>query len=215
MDNSRSDAGIVHHRIAVMGRARTGKDTFANIVVENFPGTHVVAFSDAVYALVDKLRECVWGGRPDLIPQHILDVVGLQIYVDDVAEFIAGVSEMILNEDPVAPGKNPALLIYVAETLKVCLHADIWVNITMNKINDIIAADAASNIIVTGVRFPNEYDALSGFTKVRIIRRGRIIDRDPSTENALDQYPVDYEINNDGSLRAYRAIIEMYLDCVH
>lgn len=91
------------------------------------------------------------------------------------------------------------------------IEPDIWVNYTMNKIDEI-----ADNVVVTDMRQPNEYQALkdAGFIIVRVVAdiptrferaaaAGDTFDIRNLTHETEQHYPyfeVDYEIDNNGNL---------------
>jgi len=70
---------------------------------------------------------------------------------------------------------------------------DLWINIALKTIRQ----HTNENILITDLRFKNEYEALKneGFTVVRIIRDNRTIDRDPNhiSENQLTNQEVNWD----------------------
>ncbi|MCQ6288336.1 hypothetical protein [Bacillus cereus] len=102
------------------------------------------------------------------------------------------------------------------------IDPDIWVKMTMAKVHEYCFEDALnkvnhkSKVLVNGVRQPNEYQRLrdEGFTIIRVntsddlrIDRARNAgdvfteaDLEHETENHIDTFEVEYEINNNGEL---------------
>lgn len=102
------------------------------------------------------------------------------------------------------------------------IDPDIWVEMTMAKVHEYCFEDALNKVnhkpkvLVNGVRQPNEYQRLKdeGFTFIRVNTSGDLrIDRarnagdvfteadlEHETENHIDTFEVDYEINNNGEL---------------
>jgi hypothetical protein len=101
------------------------------------------------------------------------------------------------------------------------LDPDVWVNLTMHKIDEYLRQHACDcsplkpRVVVTDCRQQNEYDRLraEGFVFVRInaddelrIRRAleagdnfTLDDLSHETELLVDMFPVDYEVLNNGS----------------
>ncbi|RWQ72532.1 hypothetical protein DR116_0018330 [Bacillus cereus] len=102
------------------------------------------------------------------------------------------------------------------------IDPDIWVKMTMGKVHEYCFEDALNKVnhkpkvLVNGVRQPNEYQRLrdEGFTIIRVnasddLRIGRArnagdvfteADLGHETESHIDNFEVDYEINNDWNL---------------
>ena len=79
--------------------------------------------------------------------------------------------------------KKPELLQAVGMACRNVYGEDVWVSRALDE----IAAGPDENIIITDLRFKNEYRELkkAGFTTVRINRPGRPQDRDPTTYQRL------------------------------
>jgi hypothetical protein len=87
-------------------------------------------------------------------------------------------------------------LILIGTTLgRNQIHPDIWVESVFNRY------DSKKNLLITDVRFPNEYNSIKkrGGVLIRINRQSsyRI---EHESECALDKYNFDYVIENDGTL---------------
>ena len=159
-------------RIAIGHKARSGKDTFADYMVAQYPNTTRMAFADKLYTVAARVQT----------------ELGYQ------------------------PVKDPKLLQALGQSMKHVYGPNVWVDIIEKKI---LATDPMVNIIVTDLRFPQEWDMLQrhGFTRVKINRPNRPIDRDPNdiSEIALDDYLFDHVIENIGSMDDYRSAIDRLL----
>ena len=97
--------------------------------------------------------------------------------------------------------KNPQLLQLLGEGCRNIFGRDIWLEQTIKYIETL---DQNKPIVIADLRHKNEAAAMKklGFTLVKINRRDRPIDRDPNhiSEVDLDNYPFDYEIDNNGTL---------------
>lgn len=99
------------------------------------------------------------------------------------------------------------------EALRHGLHTNTWVNALFADYSpigqeyeeagpsQIIRNDVYPDWIITDMRFPNELQSVvnRGGITIRVTRPGTDVGNHPS-ETALDAYPMNYEIVNDGSL---------------
>jgi hypothetical protein len=166
--------------IALIGRARSGKDTVAARLVAQ--GYTRVAFADPLKAALLNMNPYV--------PTGYGVTVRLQSLVAD-----AGWDYAKDNYPEVR-----RLLQHTGQTVRE-IDPRFWVRAAMSTINV-----TWSPIVVSDVRYPNEADTLRehGFRIVRIVRP----DAGPlpggasahDSETALDDYPVDALVWNGGSL---------------
>lgn len=88
---------------------------------------------------------------------------------------------------------------------------DVWVKATQSR----ILQCTDTNIFVSDIRFPNEFDMLKslGFVCIRIIRPNRPIDRNTlhESEQAAIGLQWDHQIVNDGTLEDLYAQVELIL----
>ena len=100
------------------------------------------------------------------------------------------------------------------EALRDGLHTNTWVNALFSEYTCLDDTNRASmgNVIdysdcefpkwiITDMRFPNELQSVidRGGITIRVTRPGTVVGNHPS-ETALDAYPMNYEIVNDGTL---------------
>jgi len=92
-----------------------------------------------------------------------------------------------------------------AEFRRKFCGADYWIK-AMNADLQSLKQAGAKTVIITDVRFPNEADFIKGRggTVVRVARNHDTTDQH-SSETAMDKYPGDYTLNNDGTLDDLRA----------
>lgn len=169
--------------IGLSGYAQSGKDTTANILIDEFGFTRV-AFADA-------LREALYSLNP--IVRHVSKMSGgwdirVQDFVDEIGWDRAKVQE---------PEIRALLQRLGTEVGRNLLGDNIWVKLAMAKVQEI-----PGPVVITDMRFPNEYDAVAAYLgeRWRIERPGtEPVNAHPS-ETALDGYPFDEYIKNEGSL---------------
>src|SRR5690606_13923354 len=83
------------------------------------------------------------------------------------------------------------------------LDPDFWLRIAAEKIGSMRLA--GRGVVVTDVRFPNEAGYIEGFgLLVRVGRPGIASDDTHESETALDDYPHDSYLINDGSVQDLR-----------
>lgn len=176
--------------IALIGRARSGKDTVAARLVTK--GFTRVAFADPLKAAALNINPYV--------PTTYGVTVRLQSLIADVGW------EYAKDNYP----EVRRLLQYTGQTVRD-IDRGFWVRAALATI-----ADIWSPVVVSDVRYPNEADALrsAGFRLVRIIRTtaGPLPGGASrhSSETALDRYryPADDVIRNNGTLEDLYAQVD-------
>jgi hypothetical protein len=179
--------------IALMGRARSGKDTVAAYLCETYGYTRV-AFADPLREAALKLdpiiSRSVIGG--DLRLSHVLD---------------AGHGwEYAKNKFP----EVRRILQHIGQGVRD-LDEDFWLSIAVTTITD--ARNAGRPVVITDCRYPNEYNALraSGFTMTRVVRpdRGDVPGSEHVSETALNGFPADWTLCNISTLE------DLYTQAAH
>ncbi|QDX93615.1 hypothetical protein EEL30_15715 [Brevibacillus laterosporus] len=160
-------------KLALCGKMRSGKDTVAGYLVEHYDFVPF-AFGDGIK------RVCL-----ELFPEQF------------------------------ANGKKPrALLQGVGQAMRA-FDPDVWVNRTLREIRQ-LTYSPSFDVLISDLRQPSEYARLrsEGFVIIRVnaseaIRRQRMInagdtftdaDLDHETEQHVDTFAVDYELDNNGSV---------------
>lgn len=174
--------------IGLIGKKRSGKDTFAQAL----PGYTRVAFADP-------LREALLAEDP-FVPirgtlQRLLPMEpGVQ------ASTWVRVSKLVQAVGwEVAKDKVPEVrrLLQTYGRAIRAIDPDFWLRAGIAKIEAI-----EGDVIVTDVRFPNEAQAITELdgTLVRIVRPGVQDDDTDESEVALDDYPADVLVRNASTL---------------
>jgi dephospho-CoA kinase len=174
-------------KVALTGRMRSGKDSAAAYLIEKH-GFVRFAFADGLK------RIC-----RDLFPDRFAD------------------------------GSKPRTLLQGVGVAMREFDPDVWVNATMREIARYQYDTERTlwyrpNYVITDLRFPNEYERLraEGFVIIRVnasdeTRIQRMIDAGDTfdddtltheTEQHVDSFAVDYEIDNNGSLAELYAQVD-------
>jgi hypothetical protein len=164
--------------IALMGRARSGKDTVAARLVERHGFTRV--------AFADPLKEMALEIDPVIPTAYGIHVRLARLVADSGWEFAKGYPEV------------RRILQHCGQTVRDRAPG-FWVALALR------AVDAAPGpVVLSDVRYPNEAEALRarGFRLIRIIRPGYVQNSAKLhvSETALDRYPPDIAVVNAGSL---------------
>jgi hypothetical protein len=178
--------------IGLIGKKRSGKDTFGGELVKSAGFTRV-AFADPLRQAALDLNPMV--GRPAL-PGYLAPQIDLRL--SDVIETIGWEKA----KDHV-PEVRRTLEAFGTDSIRK-LDPDFWVRMAAEKIQ---ATDGP--VVVTDVRFPNEADKIRelGGVVVRIIRSGQ--EDGPNVhqcETALDSYREDLTFYNCRGVEEFTAL---------
>ncbi|MFJ7419770.1 hypothetical protein ACIQXD_14310 [Streptomyces uncialis] len=179
--------------IALIGRARSGKDTVAARLVRRYAYTRI-AFADPLKSLVLDIDPIVAyepsGYEP--LPTRLSAVVeryGWETAKDrfpEVRRVLQRTGQALRDQDP-----------------------DHWLSLALDKVT--VADTWNLPVVVTDCRHPNEAQALKarGFRLVRIVRPG-VSDRaaDHVSETALDRFPTDTTMANTGTVEDLNALAD-------
>ena len=174
-------------KIALTGKIRSGKDSVADILVAK--GFERFAFSDGIWATIQN----IWGISED--------------YTNKPRKLLQDVGQKLREVDP-----------YV------------WIDYTIHNVRatesllEALGVADKTDIIITDLRQPNEYEVLreEGFTIIRVsapesARKQRARARGDDfteqdliheTESHIDDFEVDYEIINNGTLEELAKEVE-------
>lgn len=189
--------------IGISGYARTGKDTIADILTEEF-GFERLAFTD-------KLRECVYALNPMIgfwkdngLPDEYYPTEIRTKYLQDVIDQYGwdGVKSTYWG-----PEVRRLLQRFGTEVGRNILGQNVWVDATF------AVTDVTKNYIITDCRFGNEALGIleKGGKMWRVNRPGVGPVNDHISEIGLDDFPFDATINNDGSLTDLRESVRMLI----
>lgn len=191
--------------IGMIGRRRSGKDTFAKTLVEELDFRRV--------AFADPLRDAALALDPivgptslpgDLVPSYhrlseVIDTLGWEVAKD------------------FAPEVRRILQALGTDAIRK-LDDEFWVRIAMERVGDlqtgmthsgwsgrVVRSFDGHSVVVTDCRFPNEAEAIrqAGGVIVRVERPGATEAAEEdlhASETALDDYPEDYVVPNTGTL---------------
>lgn len=179
--------------VAAVGYARSGKDEFAKIAVEEFGFTR--------FAFADKLRECLYALNP-----WVLDNEGSSPRA--LCEVIDKFGWDNYKGSPWSGNIRELLQRFGTEVGRDLLAQDIWLK-ELDKVD-------ADRIVITDTRFPNELDYVKdrGARIVRINREGYGPINDHISEVAIDDYLPDEIIHNHGTLEQYQTYVRNLLERV-
>lgn len=169
--------------IGLSGYAQTGKDTVGQLLVQGWDFQRV-AFADALRDMLYALNPIAWVdsqlGDYETV-QEIVDAVGWDRAKVEVPEIRA-----LLQRLGTEAGRN-------------VLGEQVWVEAAHRKVQ--AAQFAGHSVVITDVRFPNEYAAIKrgGGQVWRIQRPGIQQANAHPSETALDGCQFDVVVHNDGS----------------
>ena len=164
--------------IGLSGKAGSGKDTVAQILVEEF-GYKRVAFGD-------KIKECLLALDP------IVWRVAQRGSIGTLSELVAEFGWDYIKQDSEV---RRLLQRMGTEVGRNILWKDIWVNLVLENVS------SSENVIITDVRFSNELQEIYDYQgKVWRIERDIPAVNSHSSETELDDWEFDRVISNNGTL---------------
>lgn len=171
--------------IALMGVARSGKDSIAERLRQEFLYTRV-AFADPLKEMALRIDPFLTDALGHVRLSAVVHLNGWERAKDEYPEVRRLLQEM-------------------GQTVRQ-YDEHFWVNIAAKKIAN--AKDWNLPVVVTDVRYPNEYEMLKrrGFKMVRVVRpigtqhRMTMSAAKHDSETALKGYPADCMVYNGGSL---------------
>lgn len=176
--------------IGLSGYAQSGKDTVGSILVENHGFTRV--------SFADKLRECLYALNP---------LVGCStgyLKPDETAPVQHFVDKFGWEWTKANTGSRELLQRLGTEVGRNILGENVWVDAALKGL------DWNGSYVVTDVRFPNEYDAITARLGAvwRIERPGtEPVNAHPS-ETALDDRVFDLYLHNEGSIEDLEVMVD-------
>ncbi|WHT20997.1 hypothetical protein N8J89_08000 [Crossiella sp. CA-258035] len=171
--------------VGISGYAQSGKDTAAVVLAPY--GWRRVAFADALKSVAFECNPWLMYGRTgrDPFQFRLAGVVGGCGW-DEAKTRYPEVREFLQR---------------LGVAAREYIHPDVWVNAALDK------ASEADNVIVTDVRFINEFDAIKarGGRVIRVHRPGVGPANAHVSETGLDGAVFDAHVLNDGDLGLYRS----------
>ena len=181
--------------IALTGKARSGKDTVASVLVEEY-GYRRIAFADA-------LKEMALEVDPKVVEY-------VTVRARDFAQVAASwsLSEIVTDLGwERAKDTYPEVRRFLQQLGSSVRKMDPWFWVRIAE-QQIMEAEAAGQpVVITDARYINEAGTLKcdwGFSLIRIIRPGIDSGDTHESETEMDGYGVDYELLNDSDVAALR-----------
>jgi hypothetical protein len=169
--------------IALSGYAGAGKDSFADVLVEDY-GFKRYAWADTLRLAAQALNPIVGmvGGEEWVRYNDALEAYGYTEAKIKFPEF-----REVLQKLGTEVGRN-------------LISDNVWVDATLSRIAR--ECDRDDDIVFTDTRFPNEADAVRqmGGHVVRVDRPGVVAVNDHPSETSLDDYDFDTVVYNTGTL---------------
>lgn len=209
--------------IALSGYAGSGKDAAANIIKKLHPYFEIKKFS----------------GKMKKIASILTGIPEAKFEDQDVKKSLLGPEWGEVRENPlnaIDPFSDVEFLHLMSvrellqklgtDAIRSGLHQNAWVNALMadyraeafsGYVGDTRMDVPASSWVITDCRFPNEANAVvsRGGVIVRITRPGFGPVNNHPSETALDGWPFDFTLTNDGSLENFEAKIVYLLNQIH
>jgi len=170
--------------VGITGKKRAGKDTLAGLIAAE------LSVPVTTMALADPLKEALEILNPT-IPLNGMSLRGhtdLQTVISQVGW------EQAKDKYPEV---RRLMQSYGSDVIRHLFDQDFWVNELLENVKDykLIHGDNVV-VIVPDVRFPNEAKITD--LLIRVVRDGTDGDEHAS-ENALDDYPADFTVDNNGT----------------
>ena len=168
--------------IGLAGYARCGKDTVAQILINNH-GFERVAFADPIRDFLLKINPILDKGNR------------LSSLVDEYGWEIAKAQTEVRR-----------LLQEVGVSARELIDQDVWVNVAFDKMDD-----PTKNYVITDVRFENEAETIkkSGGEIWRVERPGVTAVNGHISESNLSSWEFDKYIHNGGTLEDLQLLVQM------
>lgn len=176
--------------IGLVGRKRSGKDTFAAGLVER--DYTRVAFADPLREMVEEIDPIVGAGLHH--GEHSATPTEIRL---STALAVTGGWEGI--KDSVFGPEARRLLQQSGQAVRR-RDPGFWLNAGLAEATGALM-EGAPGVVITDVRYKNEADAIQrdGGVLVRIVRPGLISTDNHASETELDDYPTDFTIRNSGT----------------
>jgi len=182
---------MVKNKIIISGKARTGKNTLAEMLCAETHSTSEIEYK--IFAFADPMKEMVMLMFPSTNPQVLW-----------------GPSELRSTIVPGETGKTYRDLLIEIGKLGRSYDPDIWINATIGSINKFLNKMEFGEIsnrlaVCADCRFSNELNAVKNndFVTIRIIRPNNDYIVDDVSEKDLDDVPdnfFNFIVVNDGTL---------------
>jgi hypothetical protein len=202
--------------IALSGKKRVGKDTFADILNSKYEFTKI--------AIADPLRNLcarVFYLDPKMFTDddkkdapmrricmdfHDLDAIRKIVETEWGYEVDQTAREKMEELHGAEMDSPRDILRMVGNMLRSCVDEDIWINLTLARIKEL-----GGRIVITDARFENEREVFRTMGAVMVLIKRN--DNGQSAEhefNLGDDSEYDVIFSNDGTLHSYKSNIDMW-----
>jgi len=192
--------------VGLVGKKRSGKDTFASALVDN--GWARVAFADPLKATMLDLD-------PEVPVKHLSHGSAILAGYWRLSALVKLVGWEAAKEVP----EVRRLLQAHGVAIRQHVDPDVWVDAAFQAVDRFrqgdeikswdgtLLLDTSRSVVITDVRFPNEAERIKeeGGKLVRIVRPGLDTSDEHISETALDDFPVDITVANDSTVNDLRA----------
>lgn len=177
--------------IGLTGYAQSGKDTLANILIENHGYTRI--------AFADKIRDFIYAVNPMVEPG---------LYLKDA------VDEMGWDKAKVTITEVRRLLQDIGIGARTIFGSQFWINEAMRSI--LRSPDTDMRYVITDVRFINEANMIKANNGQiwRVKRNGVDAVNSHVSESEMDNFKVDQIFLNNGSLEDLAALVKSRMSLI-
>lgn len=180
--------------IGLIGNAGSGKDTMADYLVKNY-GFEKLSFGKILKDVVSIIFN--WNRK-------LLEGDNLESRIFRETEDIWWSEQLKFKVTP-----RKILQKIGTELFRNNFNDNIWILSLIRKINDKI--NSKKNIIITDIRFNNEYEYLKNLNFLFVkISNNNIKNLNHSSESYINDFKYDYLIENNSSLKNYYNLIENF-----
>ena len=190
--------------LGLSGYARSGKDTFADLLVEEFE------FQKTAYA--DRLREALYTLNPTVIANREHHGMLPSDYFGPVYRTLQSVIDEYgwegYKTSPFSLDVRRLIQVMGTEVGRGIAGEDVWVMATFRGL------DLTKNTVIADVRFPNEAQAIkdNGGYIIHIERPGVGPVTNHPSETSLEKWPFDFHVqNNAHSVEEYHEHIRAFM----
>lgn len=189
--------------IGLSGYARTGKDEFAAVLVNEYNFIRI--------AYADKLREVLYALDPIVAHENLYGIRQNrleQLQPVTVSQVIDRYGWDGYKETKYKDEIRRLLQRLGTEAGRKALWDSIWVDAAFANLNP------DSRVVITDMRFPNEAQAVKdrGGVTLRIDREGVGPINNHASETSLDDWKFDWRVQNTGSLEEYQESVRQFME---
>jgi hypothetical protein len=202
--------------IALSGKKRVGKDTFADILSSKYEFTKIaiadplrnlcarVFYLDPTMFTADDKKDATM--RRICMDFHDIDAIRAIVENEWGYEVNQEARERMEELHGVEMDTPRDVMRTVGNMLRSCVDEDIWINLTLAKIKEL-----GGKIVITDARFENEREVFRSLGAIMVLIKRN--DNGNSSEHEFDlgdDSEYDMIIENNESLHSYKSSIDMW-----